>query len=84
MFLPSLKSFGLCHYVFFDLDYGLAVSEYFLNINYNHVGFCRASIEVSREYAKRLLSSYHMKGKPIEDIENIVIKLLSTPHMTLL
>jgi len=59
--------------------YGPAVSEYFLKIDYNHVGFCRASIEVAREYAKRLLSLYHMKGKPVEEIEGVVAKLLSYP-----
>lgn len=48
----------------------------------SRLAFCRASIEVSREYAKRLLSSYHVKGKPIEEIENIVTKLLSTPYTT--
>lgn len=62
--------------------YRSEVTEYFLKIDYTHVGFCRSAIEVSREYAKRLLCQYHLKtkkGNLEEEANRIINDLISYP-----
>jgi hypothetical protein len=39
------------------------VSNYFLKVDYAHVGFCITTVEKAREYAKRLLLNYHFKDR---------------------
>ncbi|RLE63475.1 MAG: hypothetical protein DRJ47_09410 [Thermoprotei archaeon] len=59
--------------------YGPRIADYFMKIDYNHVGFCRASIEEAKKYAELLLKRYHMKNKTQEEIERVIEKLLAYP-----
>jgi len=59
--------------------YGPSIADYFMKIDYNHIGFCRAAMKEAEEYAKLLLRKYHMRGKPSSEIEETVKKLLSYP-----
>jgi len=59
--------------------YGEVVADYFLKIDYNHVGFCRVSMEESEYYARALLETYHLKGKKREEIDAIVKSLTRYP-----
>ena len=51
--------------------YGPQVSEYFLKIDYNHVGFCRMAIEEARYYTEQLLKKYHLKRQARQNIRNL-------------
>lgn len=59
--------------------HGPQVADYFLKIDYNHVGFCRMAIEEARYYAECLLGSYHMKDARREDIIRIASTLTTFP-----
>lgn len=59
--------------------YGTSVADYFMKIDYNHVGFCRATIEEAKKYAELLLDNYHLKGKTKEEIKQVVSALLKYP-----
>jgi hypothetical protein len=57
------------------------VSNYFLKVDYVHVGFCMTAVEQAREYARRLLASYHFKGQPdkLKSLDDVVKRLTSYP-----
>lgn len=59
--------------------YGHEAAEYFLRVDYAHVGFCRQSTEVAKEYASRLLKKFHFKDDSESKIEEVVESLVSYP-----
>jgi hypothetical protein len=57
------------------------VEEWFLKVDYAHIGFCMMAAELGRDYAKRLLVSYHFKEQPdkLKNVDEVVRKLTSYP-----
>jgi hypothetical protein len=57
------------------------VADYFLKVDYAHIGFCMTAAELSRDYAKRLLVSYHFKEQhdKLKTVDDVVKKLTSYP-----
>jgi len=59
----------------------MGVEEYFLKVDYSHVAFCIMAAEQGREYARRLLTTYHFKGQAnkLRQVDDIVKKLTEYP-----
>lgn len=59
----------------------MGVEDYFLKVDYAHVAFCMMSVELTRDYAKRLLVSFHFKGQDdkIRSVDDLVKKLTEYP-----
>jgi hypothetical protein len=59
----------------------MEVQDYFLKVDYAHVGYCMMTVEKARDYAKKLLKTYHFKGQPdkIKKIGKIVERLTGYP-----
>jgi len=65
-------------------NYGPAVADYLLKIDYAHVGFCIQSTNSAKEYASRILVNYGLKGlkkkeERIRKAEKIIKILMSYP-----
>jgi len=59
----------------------MKVEDFFLKVDYAHVGFCMMAVDAARDYAKRLLVSFHFKGQAgkIKSVGAIVKKLTGYP-----
>jgi len=59
----------------------MGVEDYFLKVDYAHVGYCMMAVELARDYAKRLLTSFHFKDQPdkVKSIEDLIKKLTGYP-----
>jgi sulfur relay (sulfurtransferase) DsrC/TusE family protein len=59
----------------------MGISEYFLKVDYAHVSFCLTAVEQARDYAKRLLTSYHFREQPdkLKIVDDAVRRLTSYP-----